>query len=387
MGAQLAAVIGVGQTQLAHRLYMSLAEMTRQAAERALADARMDWNDIDAVVLGKTPDIFDGHLFPELFLAGALGAVGKPIFRIHTAGSVGGHTGIQAAHLVQAGLFEKVLTVTYAKESEGDLNWAVSGGGIPFYSPLVAGPGGYFAPHIRAYIRRADAPDNTGIHIAYKDRRNALKNPYAHSPIPDISLDMIEKSPILWDPLRYLETCPSSDGASAMVITSEKYADAGSVPPAWILGSACRSEASTAPRRDLVNPLGGREAAKFAYEQAGIRDPQKEIDCAELYVPFSWYEAMWVENMGLCDEHQGWRNALEGKNEIDGEMPINMSGGLMSGNATGATGMIRLMEAAMQVRGQAGEHQVDGARIALGHAFGGAAQYFSVWVVGSKKPR
>jgi acetyl-CoA C-acetyltransferase len=95
---------------------------------------------------------------------------------------------------------------------------------------------------------------------------------------------------------------------------------------------------------------------------------------------------MWVENMGLCDEHRGWRNALEGKNEIDGEMPINMSGGLMSGNATGATGMIRLMEAAMQVRGQAGEHQVDGARVALGHAFGGAAQYFSVWVVGSRKP-
>ncbi|NIU06915.1 MAG: thiolase domain-containing protein, partial [Gammaproteobacteria bacterium] len=73
---------------------------------------------------------------------------------------------------------------------------------------------------------------------------------------------------------------------------------------------------------------GGREAAKAAYQQAGIQDPQTEIDCAELYVPFSWYEAMWVENMGLCDEHHGWRNALDGKNEIDGEMPINMSGGL-----------------------------------------------------------
>ncbi|NIU06914.1 MAG: thiolase domain-containing protein, partial [Gammaproteobacteria bacterium] len=134
------------------------------------------------------------------------------MIRIHTAGSVGGHTAVQAAHLVQAGLFEKVLTVAYAKESEGDINWSVSGGGIPFYSPLVAGPGGYFAPHIRAYMRRSDAPDHVGIHIAYKDRRNALKNPYAHNPIQDITLEMIEQSPVLWAPLRYLETCPSSDG-------------------------------------------------------------------------------------------------------------------------------------------------------------------------------
>ena len=171
MGGELAAVIGTGQTNLAQRLHMSIAEMARQAAERALSDANMNWNDIDAVVLGKTPDIFDGHLFPELFLAGALGAVGKPMIRIHTAGSVGGHTAVQAAHLVQAGLFEKVLTVAYAKESEGDINWSVSGGGIPFYSPLVAGPGGYFAPHIRAYMRRSDAPDHVGIHIAYKGSR------------------------------------------------------------------------------------------------------------------------------------------------------------------------------------------------------------------------
>lgn len=386
MSGRIAAVVGIGQTRLARRLHMSIAELTRAAALRALADAHMTWDDIDAVVLGKTPDVFDGHLFPEYFLADALGAVGKPIIRIHTAGSVGGHTAIQAAHLVNAGVFDKVLTVAYAKESEGDINWAVGGGGLPFYSTLVAGPGGYFAPHIRAYMRRTGAPDHIGIKIAYKDRRNAAKNPYAHNPDPDITYEAIESSPMLWDPIRYFETCPSSDGACAMVITDESNAHRGAHPPAWIRGTACRSEPSTAPRRDTVDPIGGREAAKEAYAKAGVSDPIAEIDCAELYVPFSWYEAMWVENMGLADIGGGWRNADTGANEIDGAMPINMSGGLMSGNATGATGMIRLAEAAMQVRGQAGDHQVDGARLALGHAMGGASSYFAVWVVGSEKP-
>jgi acetyl-CoA C-acetyltransferase len=299
---------------------------------------------------------------------------------------VGGHTAIQAAHLVGAGVFDKVLTVAYAKESEGDINWAVSGGGLPFYSPLVAGPGGYFAPHIRAYMRRSGAAADTGIRIALKDRLNALKNPYSHKPIPDISYEMIEASPMLWEPIRYLETCPSSDGAAAMVLTSERYSYSSELPPAWIRGTACRSEPSASPRRDTVDPIGGREAARAVYAEAGIQDPQKEIDCAELYVPFSWYEAMWTENMGLADRGCGWKNAVEGANEIGGAMPVNMSGGLMSGNATGATGMIRLMEAAMQVRGQAGEHQVDGARTALGHAFGGASSYFALWVVGTQQP-
>ena len=385
MTHRYAAVIGCGQTKLAQRLHLSLSDLVREAALKALDDANMAWADIDAVVLGKTPDIFDGHLFPELFFADALGAVGKPLIRIHTAGSVGGHTAIQAAHLVQAGIFDKVLTVAYAKESEGDINWAVSGGGLPFYSPLVAGPGGYFAPHIRAYMRRSGAPADTGIKIAYKDRRNALKNPYAHSPIADITLEKIAASPMLWDPIRYLETCPSSDGAAAMVITNEANATTGKYPPAWILGTACHSEPATAPRRDTIDPIGGREAAKSAYRQAGVLNPRKEIDAAELYVPFSWYEAMWAENMGLAERHCAWKDAQSGQNEIEGEMPINMSGGLMSGNATGATGMIRLMEAAMQVRGQAGARQVAEAQLALGHAMGGASQYFSVWVVGSEK--
>ena len=88
----------------------------------------------------------------------------------------------------------------------------------PFSVAVVAGAGGYFAPLIRAYMRRSGAPEDTGIRVALKDRQNALKNPYAHLKIPGITFEQVTASPMLWDPIRYLETCPSSDGACAMVL-------------------------------------------------------------------------------------------------------------------------------------------------------------------------
>ena len=109
------------------------------------------------------------------------------------------------------------------------------------------------------------------------------------------------------------------------------------------------------------------------------------MDCAEIYVPFSWFEPMWLENLGFCDEGQGWRMTMEGKTRLGAELPINMSGGVMCTNPIGASGMLRFAEAARQVRGMADQHQVDGARIAVGHAYGGGSQFFAMWVVGSEK--
>ncbi len=118
-------------------------------------------------------------MMPELFLAEALGAAGKPLLRVHTAGSVGGSTAIVASSLVQAGVHKKVLTVAYEKQSESNAMWALSVP-IPFNMPVHAGAGGYFAPHVRSYIRRSGAPTHIGAIVAAKDRQNALKNPYAH---------------------------------------------------------------------------------------------------------------------------------------------------------------------------------------------------------------
>ena len=103
-------------------------------------------------------------------------------------------------------------------------------------------------------------------------------------------------------------------------------------------------------------------------------------------MPFSWYEPLWLENLGFAAEGEGWRLVDAGETEIGGRIPINPSGGVLSSNPIGASGMLRFLEAALQVRGMAGEHQVEGARTAVGHAYGGGAQFFAMWVVRDTKP-
>ncbi|HWL64936.1 MAG TPA: thiolase domain-containing protein [Actinomycetota bacterium] len=382
--AERCAVLGIGQTKHdGEREDVSIAGLVREAAIRALEDAQLDWADIDAVVIGKAPDMFEGVVMPELYLADALGATGKPMLRVHTAGSVGGSTAVVASHLVQGGVHQRVLTVAFEKQSESDVMWALAPK-IPFSPPIVAGAGGYFAPHIREYIRRSSAPDTVGIKVAVKDRLNALKNPYAHLHMEDISFEQVADSPMLWDPIRYLETCPSSDGACAMVLGSESVA-AKSRNPAWVLGTAVRSEPIGMAGRDEVDPRAGRMCAADVYKQAGITNPHRDIDVAEIYVPFSWYEPMWLENLGFAEQNAGWKLVDDGTTALDGDLPINPSGGVLSTNPIGASGMLRFAEAALQVRGEAGEHQVDGAKVALGHAYGGGSQFSAMWVVSSEK--
>ena len=385
MSKQPAAVVGVGQTHhRAQRKDVSIAGLCREAMDRALEDAGMTFDDIDAVVVGKAPDLFEGVMMPELFLAEALGAAGKPLLRVHTAGSVGGSTAIVASSLVQAGVHRRVLTVAFEKQSESNAMWALSVP-LPFNMPVHAGAGGYFAPHVRSYIRRSGAPDHIGAIVAAKDRQNALKNPYAHLRNPDTTVESVLASQMLWDPIRYDETCPSSDGACALVIADEDTSRSID-SPAWIHGTVMRSEPTTAAERDQVNPQAGREAAAALWKQAGVTDPLAEIDVAEIYVPFSWFEPMWLENLGFAAEGEGWKLTEAGDTALDGRLPVNASGGVLSSNPIGASGMLRFAEAALQVRGQAGEHQVDGARRALGHAYGGGSQFFAMWVVGAEQP-
>jgi acetyl-CoA C-acetyltransferase len=384
--AERCAIAGIGQTHhTARRDDVSIAGLLREAATRALEDAGMDWPDIEAVVVGKAPDMFEGVMMPELYLADALGCSGKPMLRVHTAGSVGGTTALVAASLVQAGIHERVLTVAFEKQSESNAMWALTVK-TPLQASVVAGAGGYFAPLVRSYMIRSGAPDDTGIRVALKDRRNALKNPYAHLRDPNMSFDMIAGSPMLWDPIRLHEACPSSDGACAMVLTSERSLRSTQYKPAWIHATSMRSEPTQFAGQEKVNPQAGRDCAKDLYAKAGITDPRKQIDMAEIYVPFSWFEPMWLENLGFAPVGEGWKMTYEGATAQGGDMPVNCSGGVLSSNPIGASGMLRFAEAAMQVRGQAGEHQVDGARIALGHAYGGGSQFFSMWIVGSAKP-
>lgn len=389
MSKQPAAVIGTGQTHyVAKRHDVSMSGLLREAIDRAMLDAEVSWDDIDAVVVGKAPDLFEGVMMPELFMADAIGATGKPLLRVHTAGSVGGSTAVVASSLVQSGVHRRVLAVAWEKQSESNAMWALSIP-VPFNMPVGAGAGGYFAPHVRSYIRRSHAPEHIGAMVAVKDRLNGSKNPYAHLRQPDITLESVQASQMLWDPIRYDETCPSSDGACAIVIGDEQTArsrEADGKKVAWIHGTAMRTEPTTFSGRDQVNPQAGRDAAAALWKAAGITDPLTEIDVAEIYVPFSWFEPMWLENLGFVGEGEGWKLTEAGDTAIGGQLPVNCSGGVLSSNPIGASGMIRFAEAAIQVMHRAGDHQVENAKKALGHAYGGGSQYFSMWVVGSEQP-
>jgi acetyl-CoA C-acetyltransferase len=374
------AIVGIGQSDHKRiREDLSMAGLLREAASRALADAEMDWSDIQAIVFGKAPDQFEGVMMPELYLADALGGAGKPMIRMHTAGSVGAHTAIFGAHLIESGLFDCVLSIAFEKQSETDTSRVLSAG-------QRGGAAVAFAPSIRQYIERSHAPEYIGWMVAVKDRLNALKNPHAQIHMPDITIEKVQESEMVADPLRRLECCPTSDGAAAIIYTNERRVPDTGRRPAWVLASATRSEAMGHPGRDWVSPLAGQQCAKEVYRQAGITNPLEEIDTAEIYVPFTWFEPMWLENLGLAEVGTGWKLTDGGDTAMDGAFPVNPSGGVLSANAIGAAGLIRCAEAAMQARGTAGEHQIPDVRVAMGHAFGGGSQYFAIWLVGSEKP-
>jgi acetyl-CoA C-acetyltransferase len=380
MAHEPCAVIGVGQTKHSKaRRDVSMAGLVREAAQRALDDAGLDWTDIDSVVLGKAPDAFEGVMMPELYLADAIGAAGKPLMRVHTAGSVGGTTAVVATHLVQSRIHQRVLAIAFEKQSEGNAQWGLAGG-----RSGGMGAGGIFAPWMRSYIERSGAPEHIGWMVAVKDRLNALKNPYAHLKLADITIEKVQESPMLWEPIRFLESCPSSDGACAIVLTDEAGAKASSSKPAWVKATSVRSELASFPGRDPVRPQAGVDCSADLYRLAGVTDPRRDFDVAELYVPFSWYEPMWLEGHDIAGPGEGWKMVDSGATAMDGDFPVNPSGGVLSSNPIGASGMLRFAEAAMQVQGTAGEHQIDGAKLALAQAYGGAAQFYAMWVVASE---
>ena len=140
--AERCAIVGIGISDHKRvRADLSMPGLLREAAQRALDDAEMGWDDIEAVVFGKAPDQFEGVMQPELFLSDAMGCAGKPMIRMHTAGSVGAHTAIFGAHLIESGLFESVLAVAFEKQSETNTARILGGGSR-------GGAGVAFAPSI-----------------------------------------------------------------------------------------------------------------------------------------------------------------------------------------------------------------------------------------------
>ncbi|MFQ5410458.1 MAG: thiolase family protein, partial [Anaerolineales bacterium] len=163
-----------------------------------------------------------------------------------------------------------------------------------------------------------------------------------------------------------------SDGAAAIVYAAEGHAGELCPRPAWVRAAVTRHDQPYLGDHDrrLVTMRTLRAAAQEAYAKAGITDPLNELDVAEIYEPVTYAELAWYEALGFCAEGEAGRLIDEGVTEMDGALPVNPSGGVLSANPVGASGVIRVAEAAMQVMGRAGDHQVPGVKLALATGYG-----------------
>jgi acetyl-CoA C-acetyltransferase len=243
----------------------------------------------------------------------------------------------------------------------------------PFWDRAVAsGALGNFALSISQYMAERGVTQEQAAMVAVKARRNAVRNPHAHLQMPDITVEEVLESRLLAHPVHLLDMCPQSDGAAAIVIAADRRARKLCDRPAWIKAAVTRHQQPYIGDIDLrlatMETL--RDAARTAYAAAGIREPLKELDVAEIYEPVSYAELAWYEALGFCPDGEAGRLIEDGVTEMDGELPVNPSGGVLSANPVGASGVIRVAEAALQVMGRGGDRQVEGANRALATGYG-----------------
>jgi acetyl-CoA C-acetyltransferase len=378
-----AAIVGTGQTKyVSRRQDVNIPELVREAASRALADAGLQMKDVDAFIIGSAPEIFEGVNNPENWIGPALGGAGKPVMRIHTGGTVGASSTIAGFYHVVSGLFDVVLVAAFEKLSDGVAQYGLSACYDPLWDrDFACGAPGLAGLQARQYLSRyaPDIGEEHGAMVAVKNRKNAIANPYAQLQLEITVEDVMASAPVA-TPLKLLDCCPTSDGAAALVIAEERKARKLAPRPAWFAGVGTCSESPYVPHVDMAYPESCVRAAQQAYQMAWIYEPYKELDMAEIYEAFSFQELIWSEALGLCAPGEGGSLVESGRTAMGGEFPINPSGGVLSANPIGASAMIRQVEAAMQVMGRAGEHQVPDVHKALAHSWGGAIQFSTVTI-------
>ena len=370
------ALVAVGQTDhKSRRLDVSIPEMVREAIDRCLDSKGLSLGDIDALVVGNM-ELFEGISFPEMWMASALGALGKPLYKLNNGGTVGASVAIACNHLVASGLHDVVLGVGYEKQSEGETQSAITTVGDPVWERAVmAGAIGNFAVMASTYVHLSGVTAEQAAKVAVKARRNACLNPHAHLQQPDITVEQVLDSRVLALPVRLLDMCPSSDGACAVVVAAEDRAKAITPRPAWIAATATAHDQQfmgDAPLR-LAEQQSLIAASTSVYRQAGITNPRDDFDVAEIYEPATYAELAMYENLGFCGRGEGGTLIDDEVTCLGGELPVNPSGGVLSTNPVGATALIRVAEAALQVMGEAGEHQVPDVETALATGYGGNA--------------
>ncbi len=377
---QKTAIIGVGQTtQERNKKGDTFADMVYEATTKALDDAGVDIKDIDNVITVSN-DFWDGRTISSMAVTDACGSYGKNVSTVEGDGTFGAYYGLTR---ILSGSYKNTLIVTHSKGSESDTRLITNG----MFEPIFTRPLGIDAVTTAAmqasvYMNEFGITEEDMALVSVKNHGNALKNPNAQV-AKKITVDDVMKSRKLADPLKLYDVSPISDGASAIIIAGDEFTKKAGKKPVYIKGTSFYSDHYDLGMRDLARSPALKLAAEKVYKQAGIKDPLKEVDVAELYDAFTYMELMWYEALGFCEEGKGGELMKSGATEMSGDLPVNPSGGVLSAHTVVTAGMIRLIEACLQIRGEAGEHQLDKpVNTALAHGINGACgQSHCLWAL------
>ena len=375
--ANRVAIVGIGQTyHVNKRDDVNQQEMVGEAVRAALKDAQLGIKDIEALFFGNM-ETFEGIFLPDHGMAAEVGAIGKPGFKVNTGGTTGGSVVVEGFNMVASGLYDVVLVIGFEKQDCGDTTAAITAAAVPVWAKGAAtGAIGEFAKQALAYMKTSGAKEEHAAMVRVKADKGACRNPYAHLKLGLKSIDEVLKSPYLVWPLRLMDFCPQSCGACVLVLASEKMAKKIHKKPVWI---ADYEVVHQEPFRAGIfgDPTGTETYTQHVacgkiYKRNNITNVRKQVDLAEIYEPSNWEEMNLYEHLHFCEGGEGWKLIEKGITEIEGEFPVNCSGGVIATNPIGATPVIRVAEAALQVRGDAGEHQATrDIKTAIATALGG----------------
>jgi acetyl-CoA C-acetyltransferase len=367
------AVIGVGVTKFGKHDRTS-AELFAEAAREAIVDAGIESRAIQALYYGNvTGGESERQLHMGPLAATLLGLPTIPTTRFENACATSHaafrhavmEVGSGVSDVVLVGGAERILHVPTEHATE----YFAYCSDATFEQPTGLTFPGVFALIARAHMEKYGTTEEQMAHVAVKNHRHGVHNPKAQFR-KEISLDTVLKSAYVADPLKLFDCCPFTDGGAAIVLASEEVARRHR-RPVWVLGSAAATDTMFMhEKRDLSRVTATERAAAAAYRQAG-RGPQ-DVDVVELHDCFTIAEIVATEGLGLFEPGMGGPAAEKGWTSLGGKIPVNVSGGLKAkGHPIGATGAAQIAEIAIQLRGEAGPRQVEGARTGLTHTLGG----------------
>ena len=350
---------------------LSYKELMFEAAVKAYEDAGgiNPREDIDVFVT-CAEDYLEGFSIFDEFVPDQLGAALRHLFTVSGDGMLGLAT---AYMLIKTGYFNTVVVEAHSKASDILTYMDIVQFGLdPIYNRPLGGHPYYIAGlEMNRYLHDTGTTEEQCAQVVVKNKRNAILNPYAAYGA-DVTLDQVMRSERLFHPLKKLEISTPADGCIVMVLASEKVAEKLTDKPIWVKGVGWCNETPSLETRDWTKAVYTRLAAEMAYKEAKITNPWRDVDFAEIHDLFAYKELQHIEALKLCDYGEAGKLTEEGLTSLDGEFPVNPSGGLLGmGYGLEASGLQKVLEVVLQLRGEAGARQVEDAEVGLAHTWRG----------------